>query len=112
MLYRRFPNEVTGATGQELDGFAQQSQAWSQTAHDDEGHNLDGVPVGAIVDWPVSSAPARWLLCNGGAYSRDTYKLLYAVIGIDYGTGDGSTTFNVPNQAGVVGDFLIIYAGV
>lgn len=112
MLSRRFVNEVTGAVGQELDNFEQQAQAWRDTAHDDDGNNLDGVPVGAIVDWPVTSAPARWLLCNGQNVSRETYAALYAVIGVTFGVGDGSTTFTVPNQAGVVGSFLIIFTGV
>ena len=37
------------------------------------------------------------VLCNGGAYSRTTYSRLYSKIGITWGAGDGSTTFNVPN---------------
>ncbi len=35
--------------------------------------------------------------CNGQAYSRDTYSELFSVIGTTWGSGDGSTTFNVPN---------------
>ena len=41
--------------------------------------------------------PARTLVCNGGAVSRNTYKELFNVIGTTYGAGDGSTTFNLPN---------------
>ena len=36
-------------------------------------------------------------MCNGGAISRTTYSALFAVIGTTYGSGDGSTTFNLPN---------------
>lgn len=35
--------------------------------------------------------------CDGRAVSRTTYSNLYNAIGTTWGTGDGSTTFNVPN---------------
>lgn len=38
-----------------------------------------------------------WLLCNGQEVSRTTYARLFAVIGTTYGTGDGSTTFTLPD---------------
>jgi len=41
-----------------------------------------------------------WYLCDGAAISRTIYANLFAVIGTDYGVGDGSTTFNVPDMAG------------
>lgn len=46
--------------------------------------------------------PAGWLLCNGQAVSRTTYAGLFAVIGIAFGSGDGSSTFNVPDFRGRV----------
>lgn len=55
------------------------------------------VPTGSIVYYGKSAAPSGWLVCNGAAVSRTTYATLYGVIGTTYGTGDGSTTFNVPN---------------
>lgn len=45
------------------------------------------------------SVPDGWLLCNGAAVSRSTYAVLFAVIGTKHGSGDGSTTFNLPNLA-------------
>lgn len=57
-------------------------------------------PVGAILAFGGSAAPARFLLCNGAAVSRTTYAELFAVLGIAYGPGDGSTTFAVPNLQG------------
>ncbi len=48
-----------------------------------------------------ASAPTGWLLCDGSAVSRSTYSALFAVIGTTYGSGNGSTTFNVPNAQGV-----------
>lgn len=38
-----------------------------------------------------------WLLCNGAAISRTTYANLFDKIGTTYGSGDGSTTFNIPD---------------
>jgi len=57
----------------------------------------NSLPTGAIVQYAGSSAPTGYLLCNGAAVSRTTYASLYTVIGTTYGTGDGSTTFNLPN---------------
>jgi microcystin-dependent protein len=55
-------------------------------------------PVGTIVMYGGGSAPAGWVLCDGTAYSRTSvYDVLYGVIGTTFGTGDGSTTFNVPD---------------
>ena len=36
-------------------------------------------------------------MCNGAAISRETYASLFTAIGTAYGSGDGSTTFNLPN---------------
>jgi microcystin-dependent protein len=53
--------------------------------------------TGIIAYYPVAALPTGWLRCDGSAYSRTTYANLFAKIGTTYGTGDGSTTFNVPN---------------
>ena len=54
-------------------------------------------PVGSINLYAGSTAPTGWLICDGSAVSRTTYANLFSVIGTTYGTGDGSTTFNLPN---------------
>jgi microcystin-dependent protein len=57
------------------------------------------LPVG-LVTWNASfTVPVGWLECNGAAVSRTTYATLFSAIGTTYGTGDGSTTFNLPAQA-------------
>ena len=56
--------------------------------------------VGAIKPWTKATAPAGYLLCDGSAVSRSTYADLFAVTGTTYGSGDGSTTFNVPQLQG------------
>lgn len=60
------------------------------------------VPVGAILDFAGGSAPEGWLLCDGSEVSRTTYADLFAVIGTVYGSGDGATTFTLPNTKGKV----------
>lgn len=57
--------------------------------------------TGIICYYPVTSIPKGWLVCDGAAYSRATYLRLYNKIGTKYGSGDGTTTFNVPNLSGV-----------
>ena len=56
-------------------------------------------PVGTIIAYAANSAPDGYLICNGAAISRTTYANLFAKIGTLYGTGDGSTTFNLPQLA-------------
>ena len=57
----------------------------------------DALPIGSYIQFAGSQAPAGFLVCNGGEISRTTYSALFAVIGTTYGSGDGSTTFNLPN---------------
>lgn len=59
--------------------------------------SADLLPVGSYIQFAGSQAPTGFLVCNGGAISRTTYSALFAVIGTTYGSGDGSTTFNLPN---------------
>jgi microcystin-dependent protein len=53
--------------------------------------------VAAVQYFAMQSPPSGWLECNGQAVSRTTYSNLFNAIGILHGSGDGSTTFNVPN---------------
>jgi microcystin-dependent protein len=57
-------------------------------------------PAGAIEAYAGSTAPTGWLLSFGQAVSRTTYANLFAVISTTYGSGDGSTTFNLPDLRG------------
>ena len=59
--------------------------------------SADRLPIGSYIQFAGSQAPDGFLVCNGGAISRTTYSALFAVIGTTYGSGDGSTTFNLPN---------------
>jgi len=54
-------------------------------------------PVGAGMLWYTNTAPVGYLLCDGSAVSRTTYAALFTVLGTTYGSGNGSTTFNLPD---------------
>ena len=56
----------------------------------------NALPTGSIFPFAGGTIPSGFLACNGAAVSRTTYAALYNAIGTTYGTGDGSTTFNVP----------------
>ena len=73
---------------------------YEATRYDFNGENLtdiDLVNTGLIIPWTDSSIPSGFLECNGQAVSRSTYAALFAVVGTTYGSGNGSTTFNVPD---------------
>lgn len=55
------------------------------------------LPAGAVFAFAANTTPSGCLICNGAAVSRTTYSRLFAAIGTTYGSGDGTTTFNVPN---------------
>lgn len=57
------------------------------------------IPVGAIIDFATSTLQTNFLPCDGAAVSRTTYAGLFAAIGTTWGSGDGSTTFNLPSSA-------------
>lgn len=52
---------------------------------------------GMIKPFAGTTVPTGYLLCDGSAISRTTYANLFSAIGTTYGSGDGSTTFNIPN---------------
>ena len=54
------------------------------------------VPTGTILPFAGGTIPSGFLACNGAAVSRTTYAALFSAIGTTYGSGDGSTTFNLP----------------
>lgn len=62
------------------------------------GHTI--TDAGFISAFAGSTAPSGWLVCDGSAISRTDYADLFTAIGTTYGTGDGSTTFNLPDLSG------------
>ena len=63
--------------------------------------------VGEIYMYAGSVAPSGFLLCDGSSVSRSAYAELFDVIGTNFGQGDGSTTFGIPDLRGrvIVGAF-------
>lgn len=55
------------------------------------------VPIGTVIDFAAGVIPAGWLICDGQAVPRADYAALFAAIGVVWGAGDGSTTFNLPD---------------
>lgn len=60
-----------------------------------------GVPTGSIILTASAAVPTGFFECNDAAVSRTTYSALFAVIGEVYGSGDGISTFNVPDLRGL-----------
>jgi microcystin-dependent protein len=80
---------------------------WEQGALDVLGQIYQGAgamvePLGVVLPYAGTTAPAGWLLAQGQAVSRTTYAALYALIGNTYGAGNGSSTFNLPDLRGRV----------
>jgi microcystin-dependent protein len=60
-----------------------------------------GSPPGTVVALAGPVVPSGWLACDGRAVSRTTYATLFAAIGTVSGSGDGATTFNLPDYRGM-----------
>lgn len=67
-----------------------------------QGSQLILAAPGMIFDFAGTTEPAGFLFCHGQAVNRTTFARLFAVIGTTFGTGDGSTTFNLPDLRGRV----------
>jgi microcystin-dependent protein len=58
-------------------------------------------PPGVILPFGGTIPPNGFLMADGAAVSRATYSDLFTAIGTNFGPGDGSTTFNLPDMRGV-----------
>jgi len=72
--------------------WAAQAKEWAMS--------MANLPVATIVPWggTANTPPVGFLFCDGSAVSRTMYPDLFAAIGTTYGPGDGSTTFNLPDE--------------
>ena len=61
---------------------------------------LPGIPTGCIFPYITNIAPIGYLICDGSIISRTTYNNLFNIIGTNFGSGDGTTTFNLPDMRG------------
>lgn len=60
----------------------------------------DDKPTGTIIATALTAAPKGYIECDGSAVSRTTHARLFGELGVIYGNGDGSTTFNLPDYRG------------
>ena len=74
--------------------------AWISVLKLSTGAPVASSPTGSIITYGASTPPDGYLECDGSAISRATYADLFAVIGVNWGAGDGSTTFNIPDLRG------------
>ena len=65
-----------------------------------QGATFTGLPIGTIIPYVTSTAPAGFLSCDGASVNRSTYTNLFDIIGVNYGSGDTTTEFNVPDLRG------------
>jgi microcystin-dependent protein len=65
--------------------------------------NPYSIPIAGGLDYWGSTAPnSSFAFPVGQAISRATYSALFALVGTAYGSGDGTTTFNLPDKRGRV----------
>lgn len=63
-------------------------------------NNLELDLVGAVLPFATLTPPSGWIHCNGAELSRSLYSNLFSVIGVNFGNGNGTTTFNLPDLRG------------
>jgi microcystin-dependent protein len=91
---------ILTAVGDVATFYSEGSGNWRCTSYQ---HATAGfVPAGAIMPFAGATEPAGWLFCYGQAVSRSVYARLFTAISTTYGTGDGVSTFNLPDLRGRV----------
>lgn len=89
-----------------LEGNSYREVSYSQlpsSPYSEVSHNATLFPAGVIVPFAgeVENIPYGWMLCDGSEVSRTEHANLYNAIGVCWGVGDGSTTFNLPDLRGI-----------
>lgn len=65
--------------------------------------NPYGIPLAAGMDYWADTTPgSAYAFPTGQAISRTVYSKLFDLIGTKFGSGDGTTTFNLPDKTGRV----------
>lgn len=106
-IFKVAMNGVTALIGGEIIANGIYEFIYNETLADGAGGwfiinptSLQQVPVGSVIARASPIVPEGFLYCNGQAVSRTTYASLFANIGTRWGTGDGSTTFHIPDFRG------------
>ena len=91
-----------GAAAINISGNGTSGQAVVSDGDGSFSYESNIVPSGALMPYAGTSAPTGFLLCDGSAVSRTTYATLFSAISTTYGSGDSSSTFNLPDLRGRV----------
>lgn len=103
MFGLRNRGQLAQAIQDEFENLTATLSAFLDVAHNEDGSlrtadpSLAVISVGDIIMHGSSTVRSGFLLCDGSQKSRLTYNALFNEIGTTYGSGDGSTTFNVPD---------------
>lgn len=81
--------------------------AWNSLSYIYQNNAEPLIKTGMEIVFAGSTAPTGYLLADGSAVSRTTYSDLFDVIGTTYGTGDGSTTFDLPDRSELTQNWYI-----
>lgn len=89
-----------------LEGNSYREVSYSQlpsSPYSEVAFNAITIPAGVIVPFggQVEDIPFGWMLCDGSEVSRSEFANLYNAVGVCWGIGDGSTTFNLPDLRGL-----------
>jgi len=107
------PSQYTPLLLSAIGEFLQAKDVWADTDYDTAYAYMEelkyyvvflmqggAMPVGGV-QWSASaSIPTGWLRCDGSAVLRSQYAKLFAEIGVAWGAGNGTTTFNLPDLRG------------
>lgn len=88
-----------GSTWREVSYAALPSSPYSEVSHN--SLTFSGMIAPFAGPYDEEKIPKGWLLCDGRAVSRMEYQNLFNAIGVAWGKGDGSTTFNLPDLRGM-----------
>lgn len=64
-------------------------------------NSLSGITPGTVIISAISTAPTGFLFCDGSELDRTIYSNLFNAIGTNFGAGNGTTTFKIPDTRGV-----------
>lgn len=99
-LRSELANQAPVTNGAHLVGYYDSVNVATTTVEDQltylTGYVLASTPTGAMLDFAGTTAPAGFLACNGASVLRATYPDLFAVIGVLWGSVDG-THFTLPD---------------
>lgn len=59
------------------------------------------IPIGTVLMYAAATEPNGWIFCDGRELNRTVYSNLFQKLGTLYGSGNGTSTFNLPDTRGI-----------